>query len=619
MVQATDLSLGTVNSTIKDLIASELIDEDYNITDNGMAALEPYKVDNAIIMAAGLSSRFAPISYERPKGVLKVLGEVLVERQIRQLQEAGITDITVVVGYMKEEFFYLGDKFGVNIVVNPEYSTRNNNSTIKVVEERLGNTYICSSDDYFTVNPFEAYVYGSYYAATFEEGKTKEYCLGYKGKNKLITSVTIGGENAWVMMGHAYWDREYSKTFRRILDDVYDNPGTAGKLWEDIYIEHIDELPMVVRKYHHGIIWEFDSLDELSQFDPLFIQNVDSTIFDNICKVLDCQKTDIYGIEPIKQGMTNLSFSFYIGDNRYVYRHPGRGTEDIINRKSEAASQGVAAKLGIDKSFIFEDPDTGFKISHFIESTGKFDYHNRDHVQKAMKLLYTLHRSGETTDFPLDMHEDTKKQISLLRNSDRTKFNDFDELFNQADELNELIKKEGLPAVICHNDCYDDNFMVSGDDIYLIDWEYSGMSDYASDLAVFICDSDYTYEESLEVLRMYFGRELTSEELLHCVTYISVVSFHWFIWALYQDMVGSPVGEYLYKYYSYTKLFGGKARELIEAANNGDASVASTSSKGHSSRAKIGEARRPSDRRKPFGQRKSNEHEHKYDADKDNQ
>lgn len=64
--------------------------------------LRPYKVDNAIIMAAGMSSRFVPLSLEKPKGLLEVRGEVLIERQIRQLQAAGIDDITVVVGYKKE-------------------------------------------------------------------------------------------------------------------------------------------------------------------------------------------------------------------------------------------------------------------------------------------------------------------------------------------------------------------------------------------------------------------------------------------------------------------------------------------------------------------------------------
>lgn len=102
----TGLSLGSVNSAVKELNESGLLFEG-KITDAGYEALHPYKVDNAIILAAGLSSRFAPISYEKPKGLLRVRGEVLIERQIEQLQDAGIKDITIVVGYRKEYFFYL--------------------------------------------------------------------------------------------------------------------------------------------------------------------------------------------------------------------------------------------------------------------------------------------------------------------------------------------------------------------------------------------------------------------------------------------------------------------------------------------------------------------------------
>ena len=73
-------------------------------------------------MAAGTSSRFAPLSYEKPKGLLRVKGEVLIERQIRQLQEAGIYDITIVVGYKSEQFHYLEDKYGVTLVYNEDYN-----------------------------------------------------------------------------------------------------------------------------------------------------------------------------------------------------------------------------------------------------------------------------------------------------------------------------------------------------------------------------------------------------------------------------------------------------------------------------------------------------------------
>lgn len=566
--KAAKVSLGTTNASVRALTERGLVEVTESnaiaITQLGLDSLSPYRVDNAIIMAAGLSSRFAPISYERPKGVLSVRGEVLIERQIKQLQEAGINDITVVVGYKKEEFFYLEDLMGVKIVVNNEYAERNNNSTIKRVAAELSNTYICSSDDYFTENPFERYVFGAYYSAVYVEGETDEYCLVTKGKDAHIVDVVIGGADSWVMLGHTYWDRAFSKRFVEILDEIYDDPATAGKLWEDIYIDHIDELYMRKREYEAGVIWEFDSLDELRDFDPDFIDNVDSSIMDNICKILDCERRDITGIVPIKQGLTNLSFRFDVKGKAYVYRHPGYGTSEIISRKSEAMSQAVAAKLGIDGTFIYEDEVEGWKLSHFVENAQPLDYHNDEHVRMAMAMARKLHESGADTGHVFDIHEDTKKQIALLDERRRTSFRDFAELYELADSLNEKVKADGLAPVLCHNDLYDPNFLIAGDEIHLIDWEYSGMSDYASDLAVFVACSDYTYEEGVGLLDIYFGRKPTPEELFHCVAYYSVVSFHWFVWALYQDMCGSPVGEYLHLYYKYTKMYGKAAVKMAE-------------------------------------------------------
>lgn len=79
---------------------------------------------NAIILAAGKSSNFAPFTYEKPKGIFCVKGEILIERQIKQLHEAGVEEIYIVVGYMKEKFFYLEEKYGVRLLVNNTFAER---------------------------------------------------------------------------------------------------------------------------------------------------------------------------------------------------------------------------------------------------------------------------------------------------------------------------------------------------------------------------------------------------------------------------------------------------------------------------------------------------------------
>ncbi len=564
LAEAVGVSLGAVNKALTALRDGGLVDG-MAVTEEGRAALEPYRVDNAIIMAAGLSSRFAPISYERPKGVLRVRGEVLIERQIRQLQEAGISDITVVVGYKKEEFFYLEDKMGVRIVVNDEYASRNNNSTLRRVQDQLGNTYICSSDDYFTENPFEPYVYAGYYASEFVEGETEEYCMEVQGRDRRIVEVRrSGNRDAWIMLGHAYWDRTFSQAFATLLDRIYDEPETAPKLWEDIYAEHLGELPpLVLRPYDKGVIWEFDSLDELRVFDPAFIDNVDSSIMDNICDVLGCAKGAIRSIAPIKQGLTNLSFRFDVDGKTYVYRHPGAGTDEIINRESETFSQDVARRLGIDDTFIHEDAVEGWKISAFIDGCEPFDYHNDDHLRRSMEIARRLHGCGEASPWDFDVYQKAVEIVAMLKTRP---FEDFDELAAMAAELYEDVCADGVEPCLCHNDFYEPNFLVRGDEMHLIDWEYSAMSDYASDLGTFVCCSDYDIDDALRAFRFYFGREPTPEEARHCLAYVGISAYYWFAWALYKDDSGEPVGEWLYLWYRAAKKFGRVAVDLYRAA-----------------------------------------------------
>ena len=79
----------------------------------------------------------------------------------------------------------------MSIVVNEEYATRNNHSSLMVVRERLGNTFICSSDNYFVENPFEPYVWKAYYAAQYQEGPTNEWCMRLGSGNRMFRSISV--------------------------------------------------------------------------------------------------------------------------------------------------------------------------------------------------------------------------------------------------------------------------------------------------------------------------------------------------------------------------------------------------------------------------------------------
>lgn len=227
------------------------------------------KIDNAVILAAGFASRFAPISHICPKALLPVKGEILIERQIRQLREAGIQDVYVITGYMAEAFQYLEHKLSIRLIHNPEYESRNNHSSIYAARHVLGNSYICSADNYFPENLFTREAQAPYYSALYADGETEEYCLT-TDTNGRITQVTIGGSNSWYMLGHVLWDETFTSKFLSILSKEYALPQTRELLWEKIYMKHLDELSLYQKSYPAGSILEFDSLADLQAFDSFY-------------------------------------------------------------------------------------------------------------------------------------------------------------------------------------------------------------------------------------------------------------------------------------------------------------------------------------------------------------
>lgn len=544
---AAGISLGSVNKALSLLKAERLIDEDGSLTPEGNAELERYGVKSAVILAAGTATRMAPLSFERPKALFETKGEILIERMIRQLKAAGIENITVVIGHMKESFFYLADEFGVKLVVNPEYSEKNNFSSIWYARESISNTYILPADQYYVENPFRRYELLPYCTVMRSAADQTVRALHVGPKNIIESSAF---EPGLYMRGPAYFDSTFSKKFLDIIEAEKDLPQTAAKWWHVIYLEHARELPMHAREVPADSIYEFDRIQDLAAFDADFLANVDSAILDNICSVLECTRDEITGVDPVKEGLTNLSVLFSVRGTQYIYRHPGDGTDEIINREAEAYSLKLAKKIGLDDTFIYEDPETGWKISKYVPGCIPFDYGNEDHVTRALSLIRKLHESGETSPWAFDYYQDALKLVGLLKEMKYRLPADFDAVMNTLDELAEKIKADQGEPVFCHNDFYGPNILVGPDGMRLIDWEYSAMSDWAYDIGNFVAQgSGYSVQRTVEMLPLYFGRKVTEREMRHCLAAVGIVGYYWYIWAMFKEATGYPVGEWLLVWY----------------------------------------------------------------------
>ena len=87
---------------------------------------ETHTVKRAIIMAAGIGKRMQPLTLKTPKPLIKVNGVSMIDTVVNALHHNHITEIYVVVGHLKEQFYDWARKWqGVTIIENPYYNTCN--------------------------------------------------------------------------------------------------------------------------------------------------------------------------------------------------------------------------------------------------------------------------------------------------------------------------------------------------------------------------------------------------------------------------------------------------------------------------------------------------------------
>ena len=565
LAKKLSLSLGSVNTLIKEALSLDYIARSENkliLTASGLDCLSAFKVDRAVIMAAGFGSRFVPLTFETPKGLLEVFGERMIERQIKQLHEAGIYDIVIVVGYLKEHFDYLIDKYNVKLVYNPDYSAKNNISTLHYAAEYItgSNVYILSSDNWMRTNMYHRYEPYSWYSSVYMEGDTNEWVLKFNKRHE-ITDITVGGRDAYVMYGPVYFSRDFSHVFMPILEKAFAAPGSDDWYWENVLMNEIKNKNMALPAMHinpqpPGQVYEFENLEELRSFDDKYKENSGNVALELIAKVFDIPQSHIRGLRTLKAGMTNKSFLFEVNDQSYICRIPGKGTDVLIDRKHEYDSYMAVKELHITEKIIYFDRESGYKISKFYEGSRNADPKDTKEMSRCMELLKNLHDKHIQVGHSFDIAERIKYYTELCKESGGISFEDVAFVQKNMKILLDVLDKMKSQTCLCHIDSVADNFIITADNrVKLIDWEYAGMAEPIIDIAMCAIYSYYTKEEADALLESYLKRQPTACEYKKLYAYMALSGYLWALWTVYKSNIGEEFGEYSLKMYRYAKDF----------------------------------------------------------------
>lgn len=556
--ETSGYSLGVVNKCVKNLINDGYLDDYIHPTEKARVEFKVKSPKNAIILAAGFGMRMVPINTQSSKALMEVNGEALIERLIKQLHEVGVIDIYVVVGFMKEQFEYLIDEYGVELIVNEDYAAKNNLHSLALAADYLSNTYIVPCDIWCERNPFhELELYSWYMVSDLVDNESN---IRVNRKMELVSVPEKQGGNA--MVGISYLIEEQSKVVRERLKKFDLDSRYDGEFWEKTLYEN-DKMIAQARVVHANNVVEINTYEQLRELDEES-NHLKSDAINVIAKTLNVTTSEVVDITVLKKGMTNRSFLFTCRNKKYIMRIPGEGTDQMINRREEAEVYKTIDGKNICDNIVYINPDNGYKITEFLEGSRVCDQDNENDLKVCMGKLREFHSQHLKVNHEFNIFEQIEFYESLWDGVPSI-YRDYQNTKENVFSLKKYIDENVEHRCLTHIDAVPDNFLLTSDgDIRLIDWEYAGMQDPHVDIAMFCIYALYNKCQVDRLINIYFENKCTNKTRVKIYCYIAACGLLWSNWCEYKRILGVEFGEYSLRQYRYAKDYYKLVKEELE-------------------------------------------------------
>ena len=265
----------------------------------------------------------------------------------------------------------------------------------------------------------------------------------------------------------------------------------------------------------------------------------------------------VSGFEEIKKedckikrlgGMTNIVHLVETKKINLVVRIPGKGTEDYINRTTEYNNAKAAWRAGISAEIIWADVNSGVMVSKAINEidtmTPDLFSTRKGSPARAGVALSKLHNSGETFDFRFELFNMIDDYLKILSTKNAELPEGYQDIVKAAEPVKDSLEANPTILAPCHCDPLCENFLDDGKNMWIVDWEYSGMNDPLWDLGDLSVEANMSKEQENEMLKAYFGQEPTQAQRGRVIIYKAMCDLLWTLWGLIQHADKNPAEDF---------------------------------------------------------------------------
>ncbi len=247
-------------------------------------------------------------------------------------------------------------------------------------------------------------------------------------------------------------------------------------------------------------------------------------------------------------GLTNLVFRIDTGEGSYVLRIPGKGTEQYIDRAVEIHNARVADRAGVSAEVIFSDTETGIMLSRHIDGIVTMtadEFSTRDGAAaRAGKALKQMHDCTEAFQFRFELFAMIDEYLAILDERKAELPAGYADVVRAALPVREVLQRNPADLRPCHCDPLCENFLDSGERMWIVDWEYSGMNDPFWDLGDLSVEAGLSAAQDRELMHAYCGGEPDKSEIGRMVIYKAMCDLLWTLWGLIQHSEDNPAEDF---------------------------------------------------------------------------